>query len=119
MPAGRFHGLEAGRFLESAPEVKDGISRNSDYEVFENNDSSGVCAIAVELSCVCGIEFLVVCQIISDGPVALARTLFESGAVKNANHAPLVVNQPFTLQSCRNHRDRGPRAAEHVRQKLL
>ncbi len=43
------------------------------------------------------IELLVVRQVISDDPIAHARPLLKSLAIKNADHAPLIVDQPFFL----------------------
>ena len=66
-----------------------------------------------------GVEFFVVCQIISDDSVALARPLFESLAIQNADHASFVIDQLFPLQGSSDHRYGGPRAAEHVGEELL
>ena len=40
-----------------------------------------------------GIELFVVCQMIPDDLIALARPLFESLAIENIDHASLVVDQ--------------------------
>jgi len=59
-----------------------------------------------ESGCVRGVEFFVVREIVSNDLIALARSLFESLAIQNADHASLVVNKLFPLKGSGDHRNR-------------
>src|SRR5665213_981510 len=51
--------------------------------------------------------------------VALARSIFEAGAIENRDRPVRVFDEARLLECCSRNRDTGPAGAEHHGQKLL